>query len=733
MKSGCFYLSGLISKTRRYFSWQIFHCLLVLLLATHYLFAQRLQIDSLKTEISHLNAKSLVDCLNTLSLVYTYLQSDSATSYAQRADSIASSINYGKGIAMALNNQAHIAGLALHNYPLQEKISFKTIELSKTLGDNKLLVDGNMNLALALFCQSDFIRSSDVCKQIIQLSQKISDQKQLGEATAILGSVSFETGDYERSFEYFTQSLQIFSGIKDSYNTAILLVKIGDLYRMAGDNKMAMSLYSKSLKYPIANSLTWYPLADLGDTYYSLEQFDSASTEQDKYMQAIKALTVRSNYITIPKILVAENYLAVHEYDKALPVLLNELSLSEKNNDRNKTMRSLLDISKTYKDEKKIRESFYFTRRLLQNAQTYQLHQYLRDGYQLMYMLYDDLHNTDSAYAYYRRYTFMKNFVAVDEFSKKIALYKTVAETEKKQQQIELLSKEKLIALQQLQLNKQQLKNDSILKNILTGSVLFLILLSFFIFRNIRLKQKHQADKHELLEKEFKLQQMESEKIKSDMQQKTAELELQAIRAQMNPHFIFNCLNSINRFIINNDAEAAANYLTKFAKLIRIVLEQSDKSFVPLDDEIACLKLYMDLEKLRFDQPFQYTINCSNIDSASVTIPTLLIQPFVENAIWHGLHPKKNGVGEINITMSANSHAIHCSICDNGVGINNTTEKIQTDKKSLGMYLTQQRLQLLDDTIHESFEIKIEQLKETNGQVAGTCVSINIPFKESDF
>ena len=114
---------------------------------------------------------------------------------------------------------------------------------------------------------------------------------------------------------------------------------------MAGDNKTALSLYFKSLKYPITDSLVWYPLVDLGDTYYSLEQSDSAINEQDKYMQTIKSLTVRSNYITIPKILIAENYLAARDYDNALNILMDELHSSEKNNDKknnNKTKKSHL-------------------------------------------------------------------------------------------------------------------------------------------------------------------------------------------------------------------------------------------------------------------------------------------------------------------------------------------------------------------------------------------------------
>src|SRR6185312_15243871 len=113
-------------------------------------------------------------------------------------------------------------------------------------------------------------------------------------------------------------------------------------------------------------------------------------------------------------------------------------------------------------------------------------------------------------------------------------------------------------------------------------------------------------------------------------------------------------------------------------------------------------------------------------DVSSVMIPTMLIQPFVENAIWHGLHPKQNGIGEINIKIHQNDSTLNCSICDNGVGIGNWSEKIQMNKKSLGMHLTQQRLQLVGSNQDEHLKIKTEQLKTEDGQVNGTCVFINI-------
>ena len=696
-------------------------------------YTQRTKIENLKVTLAASHDSSRVDCLNDLSLAYTYLQLDSATFYADKAFTESSRINYEGGIIISMNNKARIAGLGFRNFPLQEKICLQTIQLYKNGNNKNELAQTYMNLALAYFCQSYFDSAAAACNKVIQLSQFTGNKKAGGEATAVLGSISFESGNYEKSFDYFNQSLAIFKSAGDSFNTAIVLAKIGDLYHLAGDSKTALNFYSQSLAYPLASTLEWHPLVDLGDTYYSLEQYDSSLYDQEKYLQSIKYMTIRSNYATLPKILMAEKSISAKEYDEALSLLTDELKRSEKNNDKNQILRLLFDMAKAYQGKENYVNAFKYTGVLLENAKSHNAKQYIRDGYKLMSALYDVTHDVDSAYYYYREYTRMKEYVAIDDFSKKLAIYKAATENEKKRAQIELLNNEKVISQQQLHISNQRLKSTSILKNILIISVFVLAFLGFIIFRNIMLKRKNEANRHEIVEKELTLQKLESERAKSEIQQQATELEMQALRAQMNPHFIFNCLNSINRFIITNNSIQAADHLTKFAKLIRIVLEQSGKSFISLEDELACLQLYMDLEALRFEIPFSYEINTNEIDVSSVMIPSLLLQPFVENAIWHGLQGSKNVNSKISINMNIEKGILHCRIIDNGVGrMKKTTSgaKQENGKKSLGIELTRNRLQLIDSSKRDEAGIDIYDLKSESGENAGTCVEIKIPVKD---
>ncbi len=131
--------------------------------------------------------------------------------------------------------------------------------------------------------------------------------------------------------------------------------------------------------------------------------------------------------------------------------------------------------------------------------------------------------------------------------------------------------------------------------------------------------------------------------LKTEFNKKLADVEMTALRAQMNPHFLFNCLNSINRFIVRNDAETASNYLTKFSRLIRLILQNSKSSTITLRNELEALKLYIELEEMRFENRFDYSIHVDdNIEVEFVEVPPLLLQPYVENAIWHGLMHKES-------------------------------------------------------------------------------------------
>ncbi len=230
----------------------------------------------------------------------------------------------------------------------------------------------------------------------------------------------------------------------------------------------------------------------------------------------------------------------------------------------------------------------------------------------------------------------------------------------------------------------------------------------------------------------FRIRQIENtERLKTEFNKQLAETRMQALRAQMNPHFIFNCLNSINRYIIKSDIKTSSLYLTRFAKLIRLVLDNSEKNKVLLSREIEALKLYIDMESLRFDHKFKYEVSAGpEVDVDQIEIPPLLIQPYVENAIWHGLLHKESE-GFLSVQFLQRDDLLLCEITDNGIGRSKAMEyKSHTapTRASVGMKLTEERLTYTQNSESESGSHQIIDLHDDLGIPCGTKVILKIPI-----
>lgn len=222
-----------------------------------------------------------------------------------------------------------------------------------------------------------------------------------------------------------------------------------------------------------------------------------------------------------------------------------------------------------------------------------------------------------------------------------------------------------------------------------------------------------------------------AESVLMNTRQKMAEAEMQALRAQMNPHFIFNCLNSINRYIVKSDQATASLYLTRFARLIRLILDNSNSRSITLASELEALKLYIEMESIRFERKFTCDITVAEeVYPESVYVPPLIIQPYVENAIWHGLlHKSTEGYLSVHVSRKGND-LLQCIIADNGVGRERAKalkSKMVASRKSLGMQLTENRLVLLSRQMGFNASVSIEDMKDERGEALGTKVTLNIP------
>lgn len=244
-----------------------------------------------------------------------------------------------------------------------------------------------------------------------------------------------------------------------------------------------------------------------------------------------------------------------------------------------------------------------------------------------------------------------------------------------------------------------------------TLGVLLFLALVYGIYR-VRVRQIARREAFKRKEAEYK--------------QLVAETETAVLRLQMNPHFLFNSMNSINAYILQRDVDKASEYLNHFARLMRRILELSEHPLITVDEEMELLEQYLTAEAMRMSQPMTYSFEIDpDLDPDEVLLPTMLLQPFVENAIWHGLSPKDGG-GHITIGFRQKGQTLECSVEDNGVGRARTESKHKTHR-SKALEITRKRLNVLAEQEQAKTELQILDLTHPDGSPAGTRVMVTLP------
>ncbi|MEO8712778.1 MAG: histidine kinase [Parafilimonas sp.] len=732
-------LIGFIQKNARLSKFQLIFFLSVCLSVTA--FAQHKTIDSLNKVLPSLKDTARINCLNELSKYYCnydgviphYARTDSAEPCAKQAQSEAEKINYKLGEGSAFLNLSKIY-LRRWNYYTAQHYTEQAISVFKNIGAQRELAQAYSILVDVYLSECDNSSARKYAEMLLDYYKKIKDTTGESQAWESLNSLYIWQGNYDKAFECMQNEFNLLKNRSDSTSILSMLKTREGLYQFIGWDDSVASTAAKIVEYEKKTNITVPDTIDevsqTGFKYFMEKKWDSSEYYYKKlhnYIESDKGIDsiIKERNILRNDIDLASVYQYEGRYKEALLMFKKALQYDRERNVSYEELEELLNISQIYDLEGKETEAIYYAQELLSLAQKTEASFHTQNAYEQLWKIYNKKKDSANAYKYYVKYTALKDSTITGTFQRKLAIVNELDNEKEQQLQIAALDKDN-------KLKQSAIQKNMLIRNILLAGVAILILLAFIIYRVIELKRKNEKHLRELAENELKIQKLESGKKETELKHQASELKLQALRAQMNPHFIFNCLNSINRFIINSDGSKAADYLTKFAKLIRIVLEQSGKSFVVLEDELKCLQLYMDLEKLRFEIPFQYEINCNGIDVSSLMIPTLLIQPFVENAIWHGLQGTAHNNGKINIDMYVQDTILHCKIYDNGIGraASEIKEKREAGKTSLGINITQHRLQLIDTPQQHESGIEIHDLVNEEGYSSGTCVDIKIPVKE---
>lgn len=549
------------------------------------------------------------------------------------------------------------------------------------------------------------------------ISQKNDLDSALHQVYFGLGNVVESTGDLTSALEYYIKALKYFdsnkmdkSATRAKANMAYIYMKTNDLdkayqltiesnsfYQEVGATRQLMNGYSRlgtifSLQSRYDSSI-----------YYANKALDIAISMKDKL--TVNTLTMNLANAQFK----SKDYKSSAEnYEQVVPYLENDA----KNPGDLLNIYSSLMVCKMIAGTNK--ESDYYAEKA--NKILPDVTKYIdRMGlYKNLFMRDSIKGDMNGAISNYQQYIQLKDSLFNEEKSNQIALMETRFKTEK-------VEAEKTLAENRAELAESESQRNMFL---FTGAVTISILIVLVaIFYNSKLKQTKRA--------EIAMIELKSSQKQLALEKQYRDSELKALKAQMNPHFIFNVLNSIQEFIIMNQKELASDYLATFADLIRSYLHFSNKGYISLEEEAETLEKYLELEALRFGDGFSYSINVNEeLPSEDYRIPTMIIQPYVENAIKHGLFSKK---GDRNLTVDftiTENGDLNCLVTDNGIG-REAAQKIKESKssyhKSFAMEATATRLELFNQRSLKKIDVKIIDLIDVDGNAKGTQVSLIIP------
>lgn len=681
--------------------------------------AQRERIDSLKKILPALKDSARIDCFNELSREYVQKErKDSAIYFAGLAMQESKKINYIHGIAVTLARQARIVKHFDDDFIQSEKLGKESLNWFEKTANKEGITDTYHELIKSFHAQSRFEETATYNLKLYEYYKIKGNTDDLFSALQVLTVIYKEAGNYEKCFYFIEQCRQLAANTGDQFILQCCLFGLGGLYMKIGDYSSALTAYRQAFamdnpqfeKRRRDDDWDIWIKMEYAEIFSHLTKFDSAW----HYFELYKPASADDRYFRIYLISTGEYYLLQKKYNPALQNFLKGLYLHQQLNDRNEIQRSLILIAKTYLLLQQYDSAMQYGQQALTVAYATKAKQVIRDACRIIYTVYDWHKQTDSANLYFRQYSAMKDSVANDQVKARLAVSNY-------EQKIELLDKEK-------ELQQQKLKQTAKQKEFLIASIVCLLLVALIIFRMIALKRKHERQKHE---HNLQLQKLESEKVKADLQQQASELEMQALRAQMNPHFIFNSLTSINRFILKNNKTQASEYLTKFSKLVRMILQNSQASLITLESELEALELYLELEALRFDHHFEFNIIIEkDLDISSIKVPPLIIQPYAENAIRHGLMQKEES-GHLDIELFQQGDTLCCKITDDGIGRKKAAElkgKSASEHKSMGMKITADRIAMLQQKKQMEANIEITDVVLPDASPGGTQVLLKIPL-----
>jgi len=705
--------------------------------------AQTPTIDSLKNELELHQQRDTTQALNFYRLAFEYFRWDQnlALTYLQKAEELSDSLNYTAGKARVFYLKGILESIQ-SNFPESLKYFEQSLDLYESIQDQNGIASILTAFGITHSSLSEYDQALFYYRKAADIYQITGNERELITTLINSANVYSETGRYEEAISNFEEALFRSEATHDEEGVASVRSNMGVIYQAQGNYPMALESFNKSLDYKrkTNDSLSMtVMLYNIGDTYHLLKKTDKAL---ESFREALN-LAQKNDYSSILTAInssVGKVYAQRKEYEKALIFYKISMESSQELGNIKQTAISLVYIGEVYLALQRpaiARENFY---QAIQIAKETGLPSIQANGLLGLAESYLDEKNYGKALPYTEQANLIgkdlellevqKNaahqlseiFENTEQYQKALAYYQTY-----KSLNDSLFNKENIERITQLEYEykyKQALDSANIRELKLTRTVFdtsqdlaktrqnYLWAIIGILLISIAMGTMIFIEK------------LKNEKSKT----KNAIVEQKLLRSQMTPHFIFNSLSVLQGMILNKEEGKSVSYLSKFSKLLRIILENSRDKLVLLSKEITAMENYLSLHNLE-DNQFDYSIDVApSIDTKSLLIPPMLIQPFVENAIEHAFLGQC-GENKIEISLRLDQQQLICTISDNGIGIATQAGSPSSTKKSLATTITSERLKILSKDLKMKGEIRIADRSKFNEK--GTLVTLTIPYKHN--
>lgn len=607
--------------------------------------------------------------------------------------------------------------------------SKEAYKISEKEKDKKLILLAMYNMGLAYHHQANYPEAVRYGLDALDLAEKSDESGLWLSSIELLVLTYLYSNNPDLAMKYAFKARHLIEVAKSDVVKFDLLIRMGWVCKQTASYKMAIPYFEKAASVastndsiiPASRALNFY---HLGDCYYALKKYDSAMY----FFQAANSLREQHKIKVINRILtrIGRCYLALNQHEKAISFFNQSIQLSDVEGEEMNLAHDFLEMGNHFYSNNRRDEAIkYYRNAIVKGRWVAENHAFFHDqrknidfwftpnqdvpeyyeieGYKIIIEAHRKISEIMKAKGDYRSaYESLYDAELIEKLLTKLYLRREVGElntryeTNRKDQQIKALSREMELKQTNIALSRYTIMGLAVL-----------MLFSFIIFMLL----------------------IHRRNVKSE--QKSISLQQRLFRSQMNPHFIYNSLSCVQSFIISHEPDMANKYLAHFARLMRNILSSSTKELVTLDDEIATVENYLELQKVRFPDKFDFKIKVDNtLDTSSIAIPPMIAQPFIENAIEHGIKHKETK-GLIEISFMQNSGYFTYMITDDGIGRDKAKELLMNENKehkSMATTITIERLQAINRKRKNKIDLSIMDHKNAAGTGCGTSVIFKVPL-----